>query len=174
MSGYKFFLAYGVGQTQIQLRNTAGALVERITLQKETTEGLELVFTPEGVARTLTAGSVAAPTAGYKKAWRSLGVRPSLDIKWAKAVTSSVEPWMGSAWGTLTTIDTAEAVRRVLRRAMLWPCTVYPHLDHAFNFDAQPDLGADLKLVDLRGVVHQDLNLKLIGTKVVAVPDWVA
>ena len=116
------YLSYGCGRTRITIYATDGETpVSRITLQKETREGLVLTFTPEGTLRALGSGASWALT------WQRRGFRPSLAISWEVGLTSILETWSGSAWETAPRIPTARALSLILTAAMVVPCLVEPH-----------------------------------------------
>ncbi len=160
---------YGIKQTRITLYALDGVTPTlRVTLQKETREGLTLSFKPEGVGHQL--GGAAA----WAKPFTYRGFRAQLAIKWDLGLESSVETWSGTAWGAPATVLTALALSQILAAAFQAPCLVEPHLDKAFSFSAQPDPGKAFELGDLKGVAHTNLDLVLIQTTVANLPDWAA
>jgi hypothetical protein len=163
------YLSYGCGRTRITLYAADGTTpVSRITLQKETREGLVLTFTPEGTLQALGSG------ASWAQTWKHRGFRPSLVIQWDAGVYSSRETWDGTSWGTADSITTAQALTLILNAAVLVPCLVQPHLDHAYTFLAQPDSSIAFALQDLKGVVHTSLSLSLLGQGLSSIPEWSA
>ncbi len=158
---------YGLAQTRITLYASDGVTPTlRVTLQKETREGLTLSFKPEGVSHQLGSG------ASWAKPWLHRGFRAQLEVKWDVGLESSVETWASGAWGAAATVPTAQALSQILAAAFQAPCLVEPHLDKAFSFSAQPDPGKAFGLKDLKGLAHTGLDLVLIQTTVAALPDW--
>lgn len=158
---------YGLKQTRITLYALDGVTPTlRVTLQKETREGLTLSFKPEGVSHQL--GSAAT----WAKPWTHRGFRAQLDIKWDYGLESSVETWAAGVWGAAATVPTAQALSQILNAAFPAPCLVEPHFDKAFSFSAQPDPGKAFELKDVKGVAHSGLDLVLIQTTVATLPDW--
>jgi hypothetical protein len=159
---------YGLDKPRITLYADDGVTpVYRITLQKETKEGLDLAFPAEGVSRQLGSG------AGWAKPWLQRGFRPVLNLKWSHGLDSAVEAWGGIAWGAGTTVNTAQALGVIDSMARRAPCLVEPHLDQNFSFLAQPDPGKAITLRDLKGLVHTGLELQLVATKLISDhPDW--
>lgn len=162
------YTVYGLKETRIILYADDGVTPRyRVTLQKESKEGLDLIFKPEGITHQLGSG------AGWARHYVHRGFRPSLGIKWNVAIESSVETWSGSAWGASTVITTAQALSVIHTWASHNPCSVSPHLDLNFSFLAQPDPGKAFVLQDHRGAVHTKLELNLIGTVLISdIPDW--
>ena len=163
------YVIFGSKQTQIILYMDDGVTPQyRVTLQKETAEGLTIALKPEGVSRQLGSG------AGWANRWLHRGFRPSLTVQWTHGVQSQVETWSGGAWTGLTTIPTAQALSIIHTWACHNPCLVYPHLDVNFSFQAQPDPGKAFNLRDAKGVIHTSLELALIGTTLLPdIPDWI-
>jgi len=159
------FVVYGVGSTRIVL-NSGGIPAFRITLQKESTEGLVLSFKPEGAAGQLGSG------AAWAKTWAHHGFRPTLAIKWGVGIKSTIETYSGGSYGAPTQILTADALTRILSYGFKEPMLVQPHLDNAFSFLAQPDPGVALNLKDNKGAYHTSLETTLIGTTVADLPAW--
>lgn len=169
------YVIYGTRQTLITLYEVDGITpLAKITLQKETKEGLLLKFTPEGVKQKLGSG------AGWRLRWSHRGFRPSVTIKWDVGLHSRRLSWVGEGngtgggpWGPAAEVLTAEALAEIENRGLLAPCLVQPHLDHAFTFWAQPDPGKAFELKDLKGCAHTGLGLELVGTGLAAIPDFV-
>lgn len=162
------YTVYGLKETRIILYADDGVTPRyRVTLQKESKEGLDLIFKPEGITHQLGSG------AGWARHYVHRGFRPSLGIKWNVAIESAVETWDGSAWGTAATVTTAQALSLVHSLGSRAPALVSPHYDLNFNFLAQPDPGKAFVLQDHRGAVHTKLELNLIGiTLLPDIPDW--
>lgn len=162
------YVIFGLKETRITLYQDDGVTPRyRVTLQKEVREGLDLTFKPEGVSHQLGSG------AGWAKRWIHRGFRPTLAIKWKHGMESSVETWDGAAWGVSTIITTAQALSVIHTWASHNPCLVSPHKDLNFEFLAQPDPGKAFNLQDLKGVLHTDLALNLIATRIIQdIPDW--
>jgi hypothetical protein len=170
------YSVYGLQKTRIILFEDDGFTPRyRITLQKETREGLELVFKPDGVLHQLGSG------AGWRRQWIHRGHRVSLAIKWSLGLESTVETFdamlpdgVTFTWLAATTIPTAQALSVIHTWACRNPCRVSPHLDLAFDFLAQPDPGQAFTLRDLKGFAHTGLTLELISTVLVkGIPDWI-
>ena len=163
------YIIFGLKQTRIILFEDDGVTPRyRITLQKETKEGLRLTFKFVGVERQLGSG------AGWAKPLLFHGYRVALSIKWSHGMMSSAETWDGATWGTSTTVNTAQALGVIHTWASRNPCLVSPHLDLAFEFQAQPDPGKGFELGDLKGQFHTGLELDLISTVLVkGIPDWI-
>lgn len=158
---------YGLQKTRITLYDVNGTTpLKRITLQKETREGLTLSWKPEGVFTGLGSGS------SWANNWTHHGFRASLAIGWSHGLDSWVELWTGSAWGTASGLTTPIALSQIINAAVLVPCLVEPHLDKGFSFLAQPDPGKAFVLKDVKGVAHTGLELALIATTVAPMPDW--
>lgn len=159
---------YGLQCTRITLyADDAVTPTHRVTLQKETREGLELSFKAEGVLHQLGSG------AGWARVFTPRGWRPSLAIKWDVAMESIIEDRAGSAWGAARIVSTAEALSLVEDRAMRVPCRVSPHKDVNLDFLAQPDPATPFRLKDRKGVVHTGLELDLIAKVVMSgLPSW--
>jgi len=163
------YVCYGTDRTRITLYEADGTTPKyRLTLQKETREGLTLGFKPEGVPHQLGSG------ANWARHLTHHGFRPTLGIKWAHGLDSLRETWSGSAWGAPEAILTPIALSLIFTWAFQSPCLVEPHLDKAYSFAAQPEPGQALELKDLKGVLHTGLDLVLIATELGAIPDWVA
>lgn len=162
------YIVYGIDQTRITLYEEDGTTPRyRVTLQKETKEGLELAFKPDGVSHQLGSGAEWAIRRIHR------GFRISLDIKWTHGLNSSVETWGGSAWGIAATVPLAQALCEIHSRANLNPCLVSPHKDMNFDFLAQPDPGKAFALRDMKGLLHTGLELHLISTTLRKdIPDW--
>ena len=161
------YVAYGLQKTRLTLYAPDGTTPSlRITLQKETREGLALGFKPEGVGTRLGSGAFWATQ------WTHHGFRPELSIKWDRGLESLAETWTGSAWGPAASMLTPLALSHIFNKAFLAPCLVEPHLDQAYSFLAQPDPGKAFVLRDLKGVAHTGLELDLVGLTVGAIPDW--
>ena len=159
---------YGLKETRIILyEDDATTPRYRITLQKETKEGLELAFKPEGMNHQLGSGADWAIRRIHR------GFRLGLDIKWTHGLTSTAETWNGTAWGAATVIPTAQALSVVHTWANHNPCRVSPHKDLNLDFLAQPDPGKAFILRDLKGVLHTGLELHLVSTTLAKdIPDW--
>lgn len=157
-------IVYGTGAARVILRDTTGADSIRLTFQTVTRSGLELVFTPLGVAQDLGNG------ANFKRGWSPRRFRASLNLTWEVAASTRVESWEGSAWGAESLCDTADAVRLVHNYGWLYPCLVQPHLDKSWTFEAWPDPDQPFALQDLKGVAHADLALGLISRVAVDIP----
>lgn len=163
------FVIYGTRETRITIYNEGDETpVARITLQKETKEGLQLKFTPEGPRQELSRANL-----GRLRQVRR-GYRPSLTIKWDFGLHSLRSDWTGSAWGPASEVLTAAALAEVLNAAIQRPVLVHPHLDHAFAFWAQPDPRKSFELKDRKGVVHAAITLDLIGSDLVEIPEFVS
>ena len=161
------YVAYGLQKTRITLYAADGVTpLYRITLQKETREGLTLSFKPEGAPHQLGSG------ANWANAWAHRGFRAQLDIAWDVGLESTLETWGGSAWGAATSELTPISLSRIFTWAFQSPCLVEPHLDKAYSFSAQPDPGKARGLKDRKGVAHTGLDLSLIATEVGSIPDW--
>ncbi len=163
------YTVYGLKETRIILYADDGVTPRyRVTLQKESKEGLDLAFKPEGVTHQLGSG------AGWARRYIHRGFRPNLVIKWNVAIESWIETWDGSAWGAAAVVQTAQALSVVYTWASLNPCRVSPHYDLNFDFLAQPDPGKAFVLQDQRGAVHTKLELNLIGVALLPkIPDWI-
>ena len=159
-------IIYGTKASRLTLYNPDGSKAYRVTLQKEVKEGLILSLSPEGAANQLGSAS------SWRRTWAHRGFRPSLAISWDVGVSSTIETWTSGAWGPATDILTAAALSKILSYGMQAPMDVQPHLDHSWTFQAQPDPGKSLDFRDVRGVAHTGLELGLIGTVVVNLPDW--
>lgn len=159
---------YGLKETRITLYEDDGTTPKyRITLQKETKEGLELAFKPEGVNHQLGSGS------NWDIVKIHRGHRPELAIKWSHGLESWVQTWADAAWGASTLVPTAQALSVIHSRANRCACSVSPHLDMNFDFLAQPDSGKKFVLRDIKGVAHTGLELVLIGKSLIPdLPDW--
>jgi hypothetical protein len=161
---------YGLQRTRIILYADDGTTpLYRVTLQKETREGLELAFKPEGTLHQLGSG------AGWARRWIHRGWRMTLSIKWDVGLESTAETWDPgtSTWITPTVIPTAQALSSINTWATHAPCRVSPHQDLNLDFLAQPDPGGAFKLRDLKGVAHTNLDLVLIATNLLGdTPDW--
>lgn len=162
------YVVYGLQKTRITLYEADGTTPKyRITLQKETREGLTLAFKPEGQMRQAGSGG------NWARSWAHWGFRPELRILWDLGTDeSSQEAWISGAWAAQGNIPTAEALGRVFTYAFAAPCLVEPHTDKAFSFGAQPDPGRPLTLKDIKGVAHSGLELVLIGSSLSAIPNW--
>lgn len=178
------FVVYGLQKTRITLYQTDGTTPKtRITLQKETKEGLTLSFKPEGQLRQ--AGSGAA----WARNWAHFGFRAQLRILWDLGTDETlIQSWEPSGWGlssfgesawsepdgwgTSAQIPTASALSILINGAYQVPCLVEPHLDKSFSFLAQPDPGRSLDMRDVKGVAHSGMELALVGTNLVEIPDW--
>ena len=162
------YVIYGLKEPRITLYEDDGITPRyRVTLQKETREGLELTFKPEGVTHQLGSG------ASWARRWIHRGHRITLDLKWSHGLNAAVETWSGSAWGASTTITLAQALSVIATWANHNPCLVSPHKDLAFEFLAQPGGGKGLTFRDLKGFAHTGLELSLISTVLVKdLPDW--
>lgn len=162
------YIIFGLKETRITLYQDDGTTpLYRVTLQKETKEGLELTFKREGVDHQLGSGS------GWKIARILRGHRPFLDIKWTHGLESAVESWNGADWDPAATVATALALSLVHTWANRSPCLVSPHKDLNLDFSAQPDPGKGFLLRDIKGVVHTGLELHLIGEGLMNdIPDW--
>jgi hypothetical protein len=161
------YLVYGLAQTRLTLYALDGVTpLYRITLQKETREGLILSFKPEGVTHQLGSGANWAQSRTHR------GFRAQLEVKWDFGLTSSVETWTSGAWGAPATMLTPTALSLIFSWAFQAPCLVEPHLDKAYSFLAQPDPSKALELKDVKGVAHSGLGLVLVATTVGSIPDW--
>lgn len=160
---------FGLNKTRIILFQNDGTTPRyRITLQKETRKGLDLLFKPEGETRQLGSG------AGWARPWLMHGFRITLAIKWSHGLLSLVETWNGAGWDEGTSVNTAQALGVIHTWASRMPCRVSPHLDLDFDFLAQPDAAKGHGLRDLKGQFHTDLELDLISTVLIkGIPDWV-
>jgi hypothetical protein len=159
-------LIYGSSSARITLY-TAGTAALRITLQCPDPEGLQLTFQSESQVHQLGSG------AGYAKVFLDDGLRPVLGMKWAYGLTCLQESWNGTGWTSAQTIDTAQALLNILNSAFLEPCLVEPHLDHPFQFLAQPDPGKSFDIQDIKGIAHTGLSLDLMATFTTDLPSWV-
>lgn len=161
------YTVYGLQTTRITLYASDGVTPTlRITLQKESKDGLTLSFKPDGVTHQLGSGAAWAQTRTHR------GFRAQLSVKWEFGLESIVETWGGAAWGAPVAILTAMALSQILNAAFLAPCLVEPHTDKAFSFTAQPDPGKAFELRDMKGMAHSGLDLVLIQTTVANLPDW--
>ncbi|MBS1729855.1 MAG: hypothetical protein JSS67_03655 [Bacteroidetes bacterium] len=170
----------GLGQTRITTYATDGTTpVKRFTLQKEDREGIELRFPKEGATHKLGSGANRA----IKRTF--FGYRPNLSCRWAVAIdpvhaaggqlTTTVEVWSGSAWGSAAQINTAAALSAIDDAATKTPVLVEPRLDKAFSFLAQPPDNHVFALIDLKGVVHTKLDLQLEAEETISdLPDWLS
>ena len=163
------YVCYGSARTRITLYAADGTTpLQRVTLQKETREGLLLTWVPEGTESKLGSG------ANYARHWAHNGFRPTLGIKWDKGVKSTLETWASGAWGPATVLLTPIALSYIFNKAMVAPCLVEPHLDKDYSFKAQPDPGKPFSLRGIKGVAHSDLELVLIAEELSDIPDWAA
>lgn len=162
------YVIFGLKETRITLYQDDGVTPRyRVTLQKEVREGLDLTFKPEGVSHQLGSG------AAWAKRWIHRGFRPTLAIKWKHGMESTLEAWGTGSWNAATVITTAQALGFIHTYASRVPCLVSPHKDMNFDFLAQPDPGKSFNLQDLKGVLHTDLALNLIATRILQdVPDF--
>lgn len=163
------YVCCGTARTRITLYEADGTTPKfRITLQRETREGLTLAFKPEGPSHQLGSG------ANWARHLTHHGFRPTLGIKWSHGTKSIREAWTGATWAAGESILTPVALSLIFTWAFQSPCLVEPRLDKAFSFEAQPDPDRALELKDLGGVAHTGLDLVLFGTELGAIPDWVA
>ena len=163
------FVIYGTRETRITLYNVGDETpVARITLQKETKEGLQLKFAPEGTRQELSLANLGRLVQVRR------GFRPSMSIKWDGGVHSLRSAWTGSAWGPATEILTVEALVEILNAGFQRPILVEPHLDHVFAFWAQPDPKKAFELRDFKGAAHTGLTLDLVGSDLVGIPEFVS
>lgn len=161
------YVVYGTKKTRITLYDVDGITpLQRITLQRETREGLTLSWKPEGSATKLGSGS------GWANALVHHGHRAQLAIKWDKGTNSSQETWASGTWAAPTVMLTPLAIASILNKAFLAPCLVEPHLDKGYSFKAQPDPAKAFFLKDLKGIAHTDLELVLIAETLGPIPDW--
>ena len=166
-------LLYGLRAARIVLFDSEGH-TERITLQLSDAMGLEIAVSPEGIVNQLGDGTA------YRKNWTPRSVRLSLKIKWAVSMPTETlrgayteTPDGGGGWMGATTIENAEAVRRVLSSAMVYPCLVLPHLDSTDqSFYAQPSESSLYDLSDIRRIVHGPQHLEIIACSVGPLTDW--
>ena len=160
-------LIYGTRNVQIVLQTPAAVNQERLTFQTILEGSMRLSQVPEGIQHTTGSGG------SRKILWSPLGFRTKLEISWdyslpadgsMPGLTATSELWSGSVWNTATQIENAEAIRRLLNSAFLYPCIVYPHKDDTVNFfAAQPDLKSSLILGDHYGIAHGPMIVKLIA-----------
>ncbi len=164
------FVVYGLQKTRITLHETDGTTPKfRITLQKETKEGLTLTFKPEGQMRQAGSGG------GWARSWAHWGFRAQVRILWDLGTDeTTLETWTAGAWSAPSVYLTASALALIFTHAFRAPCLVEPHTDKAYSFLAQPDPGKPLELKDIKGVAHSGLELVLIGDTVGEIPDWAA
>lgn len=160
------YIVYGTGRSRVTLYDTAGTPTVRITLQKETREGLTLKFSPEGQLHKKGSG------AAWGQDWQHRGFRPSLQIEWTHGLMTLRETYTSGAWSAAVEIPTAEALGQILNSAFVAPCLVQPHVDHSFAFLAQPDPETAFELRDVKGVAHTGLTLSLMGRSLTAIPTW--
>jgi len=164
-------LLYGLRSCRIILFSSSGP-TERITLQQTDLLGMQISVVPEGILNELGSG------AAYRQDWTARNVRVSLRAKWAASLPSATlcgafTEAPGSSWHDAYTIENAEAIRRVLSSAMLYPCTVYPHLDSAAqSFQAQPSESSLYALSDIKRVVHGAQEMELVSCNVGPMTDW--
>jgi hypothetical protein len=161
---------YGIQQTRIVLyADDEITPTSRITLEKESREGLELVFKSEGVMAQLGSG------AGWATRWLHRGWRMKLSIKWAVGLESTIETWdlATNTWVQATLIPTAEALSLLIGSGARVPLRVSPHKDKNLDFLAQPDPGKDFRLKDVKGLAHTDLETVLVATELLTTtPVW--
>ncbi|WP_257311101.1 hypothetical protein [Geothrix fuzhouensis] len=161
------YIIYGTARSRITLYEVDGTTPKyRVTLQRETKEGLSLVFKPEGAAHQLGSG------ANWAKSWTHRNFRASLDLRWNYGKNSLLETWTSGAWSAPVITLTPTVLSLIFTWAFQSPCLVEPHMDKAYTFSAQPDPGKALALNDTKGVAHKDLALSLIATEVAPLPDW--
>jgi len=159
---------YGLQETQIILYEDDGITPKyRITLQKETKEGLELSFAAEGVSRGLGSG------AKWARSWCQRGWRMTVSIRWDAGIESTAETWDGSAWVEARAVPTAQALSVIQTWGTRTPCRVSPHKDMNLDFLAQPDPSKPLRLRDVKGAAHTGLELVLVASDLLGnIPDW--
>lgn len=161
------YVCYGLARTRITLYEADGATPKyRLTLQRETREGMLLAYKPEGPVHQLGSGTNWARHITHR------GHRPNLTIKWSHGTKSIRESWTGANWAPGETILTPVALSLIFTWAFQSPCLVEPRPDKAYSFAAQPDPDRRLELKDIAGVAHTGLDLTLIGTELGAIPDW--
>ena len=104
----------------------------------------------------------------------------SLKAVWERSLPSATlqgayteAPDGSGGWHLATTIENADAVRRVLSSAMLYPCVVFPHLDTtAQSFSAQPSETSVYSLSDTQRVAHGKQEMELVACMVGPITDW--
>lgn len=160
-------LIYGVKNVQIVLQSPAAVNTERLTFQSIQQGSMKLTQAPEGVQHQTNSGG------SRKLLWSPVGFRTSLEVTWDYSldatgsypgIIATSEIWNGSGWNAPTSIENAEAIRRLLNSSILAPCIVYAHKDDTTNvFNAQPDLKTKFTLSDHYGFAHGPQTVKLIA-----------
>ena len=160
-------VVYGTDATRITIFDAGGTPLTRYTLQAEEESGMVLTFPSEGLWHQLGSG------ASWRRVWAPRGFRPTLSLKWDFGLSSTMQTWTGSAWGSAVEIETATALSKILSGATSVAALVEPRLDKAFSFDAQPDPSKPLGFKDAGRVVHAGLTLDLVAATLIAsIPVW--